>query len=204
MAKNETSGLGEIDLFGLDEFGSPEGLAPLYGALIGSGLQAAVAVGVRQATKKGLKAADWAKWSEGIGVIAASIAGGAMYFFPQTKGAGVAALAGALGGVIRQGEALLLTSEAEQKAIEEMLATVRGLMPAAAPVKEGGAWGGVQFEPANLRGVQAEQLNGAQPEMISGLGNLASNPGAQQVALLNGPAISGLASHYGATLFGAQ
>ena len=65
-------------------------------------------------------------------------------------------------------------------------------------------WGGVQFEPANLRGVQAEQLNGAQPEMISGLGNLASNPGAQQVALLNGPAISGLASHYGATLFGAQ
>jgi hypothetical protein len=79
----------DVDLFGLDEFGAPVGLAPLYGAMIGTGAGTLAAIGVRSMKP------EWGGKSELIGLAAGVLAGGLMVAFPGTRHAGWVAMASA-------------------------------------------------------------------------------------------------------------
>lgn len=78
-----------VDLFGLDEFGAPVGLAPLYGAMIGTGAGTLTAIGVRSMKP------EWGDKSELIGLAAGVLTGGIMLAFPGTRHAGWVAMASA-------------------------------------------------------------------------------------------------------------
>lgn len=95
MANKQLAGfsdgeVGEVDMFGLDEFGVPVGTNPLWGAVIGGGIGTVAAIATRKIAGHSHKLHHWA---EGVGFLAAGVAGGAMIAFPQTRQMGWAAVA---------------------------------------------------------------------------------------------------------------
>ena len=56
-------GYGNVSLFGLDEFGSPVGLNPMWGVAAGGSISTGTAIAVREFTKQ-------VKYAEGIGALA--------------------------------------------------------------------------------------------------------------------------------------
>lgn len=100
----------DVGLFGLDEFGDPTGLSPLYGAAIGAGVGSLAAAAVRQLAPAPAAPTDfdWHKNSALIGAAAGIAAGGVMVAFPGTRHAGwVAMLTAALSQGITALEAYL-------------------------------------------------------------------------------------------------
>lgn len=107
--------MSDVDMFGLDEFGTlPEGaLAPIYGAAIGGVVSSGAALLAQRSTL----GASLVPHAEGIGTLAGSLAGGAMMFFPKTRGAGATAIAAAISTAgIRYLANMLLKSDATSTA----------------------------------------------------------------------------------------
>ena len=179
---------GDADMFGLDEFGQPVGLNPLWGAIAGSALGTGTTIALRRTALPG---STTARYAEGIGGLVAAAAGGVMAVFPGSRAAGWTAIAtAALNNGLRQ--------------LDQYL-QMQAVSTSTAPPMRG--WGEVTFEPRQaLKGldmVTAEErtaLGSPMPTLVGDNG-LSRNPAAGQVRLLGGPPMSGLSSHWGATLF---
>ena len=180
---------GELDIFGLDEFGMPAGLNPLWGAVAGGALSTGAAMATRAFS------ADWGRWSEGIGAGVGVLAGAAMAFFPGSRAAGWTAIATSL-----------VTSGLRQ--LESLMTDNFGVYS----VERGYPVNGVTVEPLVGAGLgvhmiePSAQVNGAYPELV---GTPYGQAPAELLGALNGlgqeqqmPAsLLGLGSHYGSTLF---
>lgn len=170
---------GSVDLFGLDEFGVPAGLNQQWGAAIGVAAQTVTAIGIRKFT-------NMDKYSEGIGALAGAAAGGAMIAMgPGARAAGWTALITSMvSGGLRQ----LAHSTGMDKGLG--IATIEQVPTLGYPTIER-----QELVPGS------GGLSGMPPQ-LQGMGALADSPGAQQAQLVGGPQISGLATHFGTTLFG--
>lgn len=92
MDSNLGRGYDDIDIFGLNEYGDPEGLGALWGASIGVGVSTLTAIGGRSFGGMTVKT------SELLGLGAGVVAGGIMAFFRSTRHAGWTAIAASVLG----------------------------------------------------------------------------------------------------------
>lgn len=185
--------MGSVDLFGLDEFGQPVGGLSVYGGLIGGVTQTAASMVFRRVTAN----ATMNKYSELLGGAVGALAGVGMWFMGSDyRAAGFSAgLTALVTGALRQAEVSLMPAGAP--AGWGMTSIDPGyLVPGSAGMSGYGLGMATVENSAQVRGLQG-------PPQLVGAGDygLAGNPGAQQVQLQGGPAISGLGSHFGATLF---
>jgi hypothetical protein len=195
---------GSVDLFGLDEFGQAVGLGPNWGAAIGAAAQSGGAMAVRRMTTMD-------DYAEGIGAAIGVGAGAVMMAFPGSRAAGwTAAITSLVSGGIRQLENMLGSEKAANAARNAVqnggaagafglpVIDPQALVPGSAGLM-GGGLGLPTIEPSATVG--PADLQG--PPQLQGAGDygLGNNPAAAQAQLV-GPALSGLGSHYGATLFG--
>lgn len=183
-----------IDLFGLDEFGQPVGGLSVYGGLIGGVTQTAAAMVFRRVTTN----TTMNKFSEGLGGVVGAIAGAAMWFAGDDyRAAGVSAgLTALVTGALRQAEVSLMPVAGASAGWGMVSVDPQYMVPGSSGMS-GYGLGLATIEPsASLRGLQG-------PPQLVGAGSygLGDNPGASQVQLQGGPAISGLGAHFGATLF---
>jgi hypothetical protein len=178
----------DVNAFGLDGFGRPVGMSPLWGAVVGTGVGTVGAVAARQ-----FAPVSWAKWSEAIGFGLSALASGVMIAFKGTRAAGWTGLASAfLNNGLRQIELMLF-------------------MPAASvPAAGWGRFGDVVIEPTQalmgngmgLVDIEPEQAlfgathdTGDMPMLVGA--NLAA--ASDHVQLVGGPALAQFAGHWGAT-----
>jgi hypothetical protein len=215
-----------VDMFGLDEFGVPVGPNSMWGAMVGVGVATGASILTRALTKS---SSAFHKYSEGVGMAAGILAGGAMMASPKTRQMGIAAMATAfVSNGLRQLEAILLTPKQVKDAA--MAGSWGGVVIDPTKVIQGG-WGqditlegnglGIHtiepgyavngFGAAAIEPAYPVQGLGAMPELVGpptlvGAGDygMKDNPAVMQTQLLGGPAVSGLAMHYGATLFGSK
>ena len=167
MKDNQLNGLGaydDVDFFGLDSYGMPAGINPMWGAVAGTGLGTLTAVGIKQFT-------SWDKWAELLGLGAAGLTGGVMAIFPPTRHAGWNAMAaGLLNNGVRAAHELLSAKEAVKAAVGENItesgATDKQVKDATGGKTEGiravaaGALNGIRALPAaNLRGANLPNVS---------------------------------------------
>ena len=183
---------GSVDLFGLDEFGQPQGMSQNWGAAIGAATQASVAIAVKEFT-------SMRAYSEGIGAVAGAAVGGAMIAMPNARAAGwTTVITSLVQGGLRQLHSMVSKKEQALGLVEiENMPRVGGPM--------NGAFGYPTIERQALVPGSAG-LDGAglsMPPQLVGAGDygMGANPAAQQAQLV-GPGLSGLGTHFGATLFG--
>jgi hypothetical protein len=188
----DVSDVGNVDMFGLDEYGEiPAGaLSPLWGAAIGGGVSTAASI----ATRALWKSPAGQKWSEGIGFAAGVLAGGAMYFFPKSKHAGIAAiLTSFVTSGLRQVETLVMAPKAA--GFGNVVIDKQYLVPGSGfgevTIQQQGAWnpqGGLGAQPgAFLVGAGGANLVGADQAQLVGPSGLSHGQ---------------LANHYGASITG--
>lgn len=169
----------DVDAFGLDEFGQPRGLNPLWGAVAGSGLGTVVAMGARR-----WGGATLGKHAEATGFVAAAAAGGAMIAFKRSRAAGWTALAAAF---LNNG----------LRAVEQYFMS---------PSMDG--WGGVvvnpttSFQGSGMGLVEISPTTSFQDAQLPELVGASLQQASQHVQLVGGPALNAHSSHWGATLFG--
>jgi len=212
--KDSDKNLAGLDAFGLDEFGIPGGMNPMWGAVAGGGLSTVTSMGVRQfATPFG----GLYNWSEAIGFGAGALAGGAMLFFEGSRAAGWTALASAfLNSGLRQLEQLLLAPKpadllaALTKAAASSSAAAANAsngvgMPVIDPaaVLKGGLGIATIEQTQALLGAGSANAAGfaeAQTDMpqLVGAGLAQAN---QHMQLVGGPPLAQHAGAFGATLF---
>jgi len=170
----------DVDAFGLDEFGQPRGLNPLWGAVAGSGLGTVAAMGLRR-----FGGPTMAKHAEGIGFGVAAAAAGGMIAFKGSRAAGWTALAAAfLNNGLRAVEQYFLRDET---------AGWGGVVvsPTTSFQGYGGGMGLVEVQPTtSFSDAQLPQLVGASLQQAS-----------DHVQLVGGPALNAHSGHWGATLF---
>ena len=169
----------DTDLFGLDEFGNPQGLAEHWGAAIGAFSQSASAVAMRKFGKAG----KWTKYSELLGAVVGVAAGGVMYGMGHKSAGITSALTAAITGGVRQVAQLTKLDPGLGIATYDTVPTLgyaainrQALVPGSQ-----GLSGPPQLEGASFKGTAAL--------------------GAQQAQLV-GAQVSGLSSHFGSTIFG--
>jgi hypothetical protein len=134
------SDVGEVDMFGLDEFGQPAGGDSMWGAVIGGGVGTGVAMIARKMTNNPTKSIH--KFSELLGLAAGGIAGGVMMAFPSTRRMGWAAAATALvTNGLRQLENSL------DKQAQQAAASPTGTAPTPTPAAFGRGFGIPTIEP---------------------------------------------------------
>jgi hypothetical protein len=146
------SDVGEVDMFGLDEFGEPAGGDSMWGAVIGGGVGTGVAIIARAMTKT---SSPVHKFSELAGLVAGGAAGGIMMAFPGTRRMGWAAVATAfVTNGLRQLEQSLFppkSDNAEIAAQAQKAAAAPDGKAAAATADEvkktAAGWGGVTIDP---------------------------------------------------------
>jgi hypothetical protein len=171
MSENDLGrGYDDVDIFGLDEYGDPQGLGALWGAAVGVGAGTLAAIGGRSFGSMSVKN------SELLGLGVAVAAGGVMAAFKGTRHAGWVAIAsGLLGNGLR---------------------TIEAYMSAGTT----GHYSGVQFQQiprisAGMNGlgmIQAQPMNGQM-----GMNGLADSR--RSLQLMGGPPVSPLAARYGHT-----
>lgn len=86
-------GYDDVNLFGLNEWGEPVGLSAIYGALTGVGVGTLGSIAARSFGSAGMKSMGN---SELVGLAAGIAAGGIMAVFPNTRHAGMVAMAAAV------------------------------------------------------------------------------------------------------------
>ena len=188
--------MGEVNFFGLDEFGQPNGLNPVWGGLIGTGVSNIVPAAIRMASDD----PDVIRWDEVSGLGAGVVTSGVMLAFSGTRAAGWAALFGTLASTgIRALEKALMSDEkalvvaASYMKKADKPTTTEGVEVSRIPTLNGTV---VQQTPALLGNAPTlpPQLVGA------AMTGLADNVAAQQV-----PAaiqLNGLGGRFGATVVG--
>jgi hypothetical protein len=184
--------MGEVNIFGLDEYGMPAGISPLWGLGVGvalsSGVPAVLRMTVKTPTSKLLK------YDEAIGAAAGTVAGGVMMFFKGSRYAGLTGLITSLGtaGVRALEKALMSDTEKANLALS-MIASLTDKTAAKAAVA---ALAGIEISQVpSLQGMEIQQVPSLQgpgmvPTLLGGPGNQASGPtfppqllGASQAAL---------------------
>jgi hypothetical protein len=213
-----TKMLGKVDLLGLNNMGNNPGLNPIWGTLIGGGVAGITSMTVSHtATGKAQTNADL------IGLGAGLAASGVMYAMKSTRHAAIGSLVGAIlaSGLSYLNRTLLGTVQmptATAAAVSQVAAAAQGStgtsgMGIATTRALNGlgiattrALNGLGISTAQQRtkpvgtipGVAGLRLGNGQPPV-----NLMGAPSAasRQVHLMGGPAIHGIAGHYGATHF---
>ena len=188
--------LGEVDLLGLDAFGNNPGVDALYGTMIGGGISA---IAEKIAVKSGKDGNFW-------GFAAGTASAAALYFHWKTRHAALGALAGAffasgfdwlLGKLFGSTPTGLPTIERLNGLGLPQVEYLNGGLGATGIFDVPPSYGTIPgvYGPSGIAGTQFGQ---APP--IDLLGE--QSPQAQQLQLMGGPTVSGLANAYGATLLG--
>lgn len=144
--------VGEVDMFGLDEFGQPAGGDSMWGSVIGGGVGTGAAIMARALTSP---TSSFHKYSELTGLLAGGLAGGVMMAFPGTRRMGWAAMATAfVTNGLRQLETSLFPPKltaaeaAAQAAAASQSPTGTAPTPTQEQVQQAAAgWGGVTIDP---------------------------------------------------------
>lgn len=208
--------MGEVDLLGLDAFGNNPGMDALHGTLIGGGISYVVD---KIATKSGK---DGNVWGFGAGILASA----ALYWHWKTRHAALGALAGAF---LASGADWLLgklfgTKEGTAGHLGLVQPVALNGLGLVQPVDSPPVYGANNLGLVDVNnvpyaygvannayaappmaglagpGIAGPQLGQAPPVDLLGEPTAQS----QQLQLLGGPAVSGLASAYGATLLGGN
>lgn len=184
---------------GIETFGAAKGgkkINPLWGAVVGTGVGTATAIGVRQVAGP---ASKWSAWSEGIGFGAGALASGAMMLLTKGKRgrmAGYTGMASAfLNNGLRQLEVMLFKPSLGD-VVEDVSQMTAGPVMQPTDVLQG-QMGIVDVEPAVALGAYQEQ-NTDMPQLV---GASLANANAH-IQSVGGPALSQYASHWGATHWG--
>lgn len=192
-------GMGSVNFFGLDEFGQPSGLNPVWGALIGTGVANITPAAIRMASDD----PDVIRWDEVAGVGAGVVASGAMLAFRGTRAAGWASLFGTLASAgVRALEKALMSDE---KAL-----IVAASYMSKKPAAKTGTDGVEVSQIPTLNGPVVNQtpslLGNAPtlpPQLLGAATNgLNGNVGAQQVPM--GVQLNGLGRSFGAVVVGGN
>jgi len=156
------NGLGAVDAFGLDQFGQPVGLNPVWGAALGSGLGTIGAIATRRYAPK------YAKHSELVGFGLGAGASAAMLAFEGTRAAGWTGLASAfMNNGLRSLEIMFFHADAAKTAAASA-ETIERMAQAQAEASNGNgnAVSGITIDPTQvLEGVTIDptQTLGAAP-----------------------------------------
>lgn len=196
--------LGEVDLLGLNQFGENPGISPIYGTLIGGGVASVAKVALARMGKPNPN--FW-------GFVVGGLTAGGMYFAGKmTRHAALGAAAGAflaagvdwlMGEMLNSGtptagvgipQIQYLNGPMGLPQVEYLNGAGNLGLPGIAPVPPSyGTIPGVYGA-----GVAGPQFGQSPPVDLLGQGGATQD----QVQLLGGPTLSGLASAYGATLLG--
>lgn len=186
---------GNVDFFGLDEFGQPAGMHGAFGAAAGAGLATGTAIAIR---KYATASPQLQKYSELVGAAVGAAAGGVMAVFGRMRAAGWSAIAAAgVSGVLRQWENSTQTYRAVapfsghglREYTMEPRTAFQGL-------------GMVTTEPRTaFQGLNGRRPTFVGPPSLQGDAGFAANAPARHVQLVGGPPMSQLSSLYGATHF---
>jgi hypothetical protein len=146
----DNDNMGEVDMFGLDEFGQPAGGDSMWGAVIGGGVGTGAAIIARAMSKPTSK---FHQYSELAGLLAGGIAGGVMMAFPGTRRMGWAAAATALvtNGLRQLEQSVFMpkATAAEAQALVTAAASSADQKASFADAAKlvGSGWGGVTIDP---------------------------------------------------------
>jgi len=194
--------LGKVDLLGLNQFGQPVGLNPLWGVTIGGGVSFTTSTILAR-----MGSAKAAAHSDLIGFLAGLATGGVMMTMPSTRHAAWGAFAGAFftsGLKWLSGVLFGAPKEAAQTngVGLPMISPLNGLgMPMIQPLNGAGlglpAVSTTPTPQGTIPGVAGPQVSGGvgTPPPVNLLG---------QRLGAGGPQVSGLSARYGATLLGAR
>lgn len=191
---------GSVDLLGLNSFGQPVGMNPLWGVTIGGGVSFGTATILARMSGKAAAHADL------IGFLAGLATGGVMYSMKATRHAAFGAFAGAffaaglkwLGGVLFGSPAAKPVAGVGMPMINAlnggglglpMINALNGQMGMAAISRE-------PIPAGTIPGVAGPQVSG-------GIGNPPVHLLGQHLSA-GGPQVSGLSARYGATLLGGR
>lgn len=206
-SKHDVALAGHVDAFGLDEFGMPAGINPLWGAVAGTGLGTLAAIGVRQFAKPSvaepLKMPAAVKYSEAIGFAVGGAASAAMLFSEKTRAAGWTGLASAfLNNGLRQIEILMLTKGAAATPTPTT-PTVTGVEMEQTDVLKGSGMGLVDIEPTTaLLGAAGYHEAGRDMPKLVGSSLAAANK--YMTEEKGARPLSAFSSHWGATHFSGR
>lgn len=191
--------LGNVDLLGLNSFGEPVGMNPLWGVTIGGGTSFATSsILSRMGSGKAAAHADL------IGFLAGLATGGVMYSMKSTRHAAFGAFAGAffasglkwLGGVLFGAP----TTKAVAGVGLPMVNALNGLgLPMVQALN-----GQIGMPAISNQSIPQGTIPGvAGPQVSGGVGTPPINLLGQRLGA-GGPQVSGLSARYGATLLGGR
>lgn len=208
--------LGSVDLLGLNSFGDPVGMNPIWGTLIGGGVAGITSMAVGHAASGKLAANR-----ELVGLGAGLAVAGVMYSMKSTRHA---ALGAALGAVIGAGLAwfekiafgTVQLPVATAVAAQQAAAGTSGYGMANIKALQGSGMGIAQMKALGMANIATNVPPAGHPAGFGGVAGLqAVRPGtmpanllgapstaSRQIALMGGPATHGIAQHYGATVIG--
>lgn len=188
FGEHDYDNMGEVDMFGLDEFGQPAGGDSMWGAVIGGGVGTGAAIIARAISRPTSKLHQF---SELAGLLAGGIAGGVMMAFPGTRRMGWAAAATALvTNGLRQLEQSVFApklSLSEAQAVSNAAAAAPDQKASLADAAKmmGAGWGGVTIDPTaviqpyqgfGIHSIEPGYVVPANPAMQNGLGAAAIEP----------------------------
>lgn len=171
FGESDYDGMGEVDMFGLDEFGQPAGGDSMWGAVIGGGVGTGAAIIARAMTKPTSKIHQY---SELAGLLAGGIAGGVMMAFPGTRRMGWAAAATAL---VTNGLRQLENSVFNPMAMTAAEASATAAAASQSPTGTATPSQGAQFARAGFGGVTINPTGVIQPYQGNGFGIATIEPG---------------------------
>jgi hypothetical protein len=192
--------LGKVDLLGLNSFGKPVGMSPLWGMMIGGGVSGVTSMALSRTGKAGRAPL--------FGFLAGLATSGIMYSMRSTRHAAFGAVAGAffasglkwLEGVLF-GVPVIVAAPSQTHGVGlPMMQPLNGLgLPMMQPLN--GQFG--LPSASNIVPPQGTIPGVAGPQMSGGVGNPPVHLLGQQLHA-GGPRISGLSARYGATLLGGR
>jgi hypothetical protein len=214
-------GLGDVgdyddaNAFGLDAYGSPMGLNPMWGAMIGSGVGTLTSVALRQFVKtKTLSTDKGVDLTEAVALGVAAVPSLAMIFWPG-KAARAAGWTSLFAAVLNHGPRIAEAFLSDKEKVKTVAAIAAE--SATAPAGGGGGTQGARLGQVEIQQIPAlagANLGLVAPEMIKALGapheelpQLIGSPLAQaqrEIQLLGGPQLSDLAGRFGSTHFNKQ
>ena len=194
--------LGSVDLLGLNSFGQPVGMNPLWGMMIGGGVSSFTSMGLeRMGSGKAAAHADL------IGFLAGIATGGAMYAMKSTRHAAFGAFAGAFfaSGLKWLGRVLFGAPTAAKGTAGIGMPQIQALNGGHLGLPQIQALNGAGLGMATASNVVAPQgtIPGVAGPQISGFGGPPVNLLGHRMGA-GGPQVSGLSARYGATLLGTR
>lgn len=193
--------LGKVDLLGLNSFGQPTGMNPLWGVLIGGGVSSIAATAASRTSK--------AHQANLIGFLTGLATSGVMYSMKATRHAAFGALAGAffasgfkwLEGILFGAPMMVAPAKGTAGMGLPMMNALNGGMglPMMQPLN-----GALGLPSMSQTPIPQGTIPGvAGPQISGGIGHPPVNLLGQTLTS-GGPRISGLSARYGATLLGGR